>query len=269
MRGKRLALPAGVALRYAAKLDALVAAMCADVSKQFARLLEHPDVAAHFGQAMDISPASQTRILSRALRDKWSQIFGGDASDLAQTMLGQADKASASATYSSLKELSGGLSLKTDFIKGRMREMLKASISENVSLIKSIPAEYFAKIESKVMRSITSGHGLEDLVPFFEEQEGMTARRAKNIAIDQTHKAYNGFNKGRMQAGGVKSYEWVHSGGGLHPRRMHQDMSGKIYRFDKPPIIEENGERGIPGQAINCRCTMVPVIQFEAGEPKP
>jgi len=137
-----------------------------------------------------------------------------------------------------------------------------------VSLIKSIPAEYFAKIESKVMRSITSGHGLEDLVPFFEEQEGMTARRAKNIALDQTHKAYNGFNEGRVTALGLDDYEWIHSGGGLHPRPMHQALDGKICSFSKPPIINENGDRGRPGQEPGCRCTFVPVIRFKNGQPK-
>jgi uncharacterized protein with gpF-like domain len=44
-------------------------------------------------------------------------------------------------------------------------------------------------------------------------------------------------------------------------------MDGNVYSFDDPPIIDKNtGERGIPGQAINCRCFMVPVIEFEDEE---
>jgi SPP1 gp7 family putative phage head morphogenesis protein len=137
-----------------------------------------------------------------------------------------------------------------------------------VSLIKSIPEEYFAKVAGAVARSISSGNGLQDLTAFFAEQDGVEARRAKNIAIDQTHKAYNGLNAERMKRQGVGKYEWVHSGGGLHPRPLHQSYHGRIFSFDKPPVIDERtGARGIPGQAINCRCTMVPVIEFEDGKP--
>ena len=137
-----------------------------------------------------------------------------------------------------------------------------------MSLIKSIPSEYFRDIQQAVLSSIADGKGLADLTTFLEEQQGVQSRRAKNIAIDQTHKAYNGLNRGRMVQSGIKKFEWVHSGGGLHPRPLHLDqLNGKVFSFDKLPIIEEGtGERGIPGQAINCRCTMVPVIDFKDGQ---
>lgn len=270
MRGMRLALPAGVAMRYAAHLTALSAAMTADTRKQIDALFRHDDVADYFVRfhavADAVSPASQARIITNQLKTKWEQIFGSRAKPLAETMVGQSDAASTTAVHASLRELSGGLSMKTDFITGPMEEVLKGTIAENVSLIKSIPSEYFTKVQGEVLRSITSGRGLEDLEPWFAEQEGITERRAKNIALDQTHKAYNGFNKGRMQGVGVKSFEWVHSGGGLHPRQRHIDLSGKVFRFDALPVIDDDGTRGIPGQAINCRCTMVPVMKFEEGE---
>ena len=40
-------------------------------------------------------------------------------------------------------------------------------------------------------------------------------------------------------------------------------MSGKVYRLDDPPVIDaRTGERGLPGQAIFCRCTMQPIVKF-------
>lgn len=274
MRGKRLALPAGVADRYARKLERLADLMTKTTRKEIEALYAHPDVAKHFEKiapvkvAMDISPSSQARILTNALKDRFEQLFGRAAKPLAEQMVSQADDASARATYQSLKELSGGLSLKTDILTGSMAEFMTATVAENVSLIKSIPSEYMTKVQGAVLRSMTNGKGMADLVPFFEQQEGITARRAKNIAQDQTHKAYNGLNKGRMEKVGVKAFEWVHSGGGQHPRQHHIDLSGKTFRFDALPVIELDGTRGIPGQAINCRCTMVPVMIFEGGNPK-
>lgn len=274
IKGRRLAFPAGVASRYGAELVRLSNAMTAEVQREIERLFRHDDVAAYFAAfhstvdgvrwvADAISPASQARIVTNRLREKWEQIFGAAGKPLAETMVGQANFASASAVATSLKEMSKGLTLNTNMITPQMAEVLKSTIAQNVSLIKSIPEEYFTKVQGEVLRSITDGKGLEDLQPFFQEQAGVTERRAKNIAIDQTHKAYNGLNRGRMMASGISRFEWVHSGGGLHPRPRHEAMSGKIYRFDALPVIEDDGERGIPGQAINCRCTMVPVIELE------
>jgi SPP1 gp7 family putative phage head morphogenesis protein len=269
MRGERLALPAGVAGRYDAKLQALVDYMTGTTRKKIEELFKHEDVQSYFAgftSAQDISPASQARILTNQLKAQFEQIFGSKSKPIAESMVNQADAASKTNVWSSLRELSGGLSLKTDVMTGAMAEFMTATVAQNVALIKSIPAEYMMKVQGEVLRSITDGKGLEDLVPFFEDQAGVTSRRARTIAYDQTHKAYNGLNTGRMKAAGVKSFEWVHSGGGQHPRQRHIDMSGKVYSFDNLPVIEDDGTIGIPGQAINCRCTMVPVVKFDEGE---
>lgn len=271
IKGSRLQLPAGVADRYRVKLQRLVDEMTATTRRELTALFKHEDVEAYFAHpmvaAMDISPASQARILTNALKDRFNQLFGHAAKPLAEQMVGGADDASKSALHSSLKELSGGLSLKTDIVSGPMREFMTGTIAQNVSLIKSISTEYMRDVQGEVLRSVTDGKGLADLVPFLEDREGITSRRARTIAFDQTHKAYNGLNKGRMQAVGIKAFEWVHSGGGQHPREMHIALSGKTFLFTKLPIIEEDGTRGIPGQAINCKCTMVPVVKFDEGEP--
>lgn len=270
MRGTRLALPAGVADRYAHKLKRLAAQMTAETRKAIEDLYAHPDVVEYFkGFAQDVSPAAQARILTNKLQSRFDQLFNQSAKEDAQSMVDQANDASAADVARSLKELSGGLSLETDIITNQMHEFMSAMVANNVSLIKSIPSEYFRDVQQAILSSIADGKGLADLVPFFEKQEGQQQRRAENIATDQTHKAYNGLNKGRMQQNGIKKFEWVHSGGGLHPRLLHLDqLNGKVFSFDKLPIIEEGtGERGIPGQAINCRCTMVPVIEFDDGKP--
>lgn len=274
MKGSRLALPAGVADRYRAKLQFLTDRMTAETEREFLQLWRHDDVqeylAAHSSVAMDISPASQARILANKLKERFDQIFNQHAKTYAEQMVDQANEESSAATFRSLKDLSGGLSFKTRGVMTPvMCEFMKASVAENVSLIRSIPHEYFRKIEGQVNRSIISGGGLEQLTKYFEEQHGVESRRAKNTAIDQTHKAYNGLNKGRMQAVGIKAFQWIHSGGGLHPRPLHESYNGRTFTWDKLPIIEEGtSERGIPGQAITCHCTMVPVVKFDhEGEP--
>lgn len=260
-KGQQLHAPAAVSSRYVKALSDLTAQMTAQTEREVRKLFKTDAASAHFAE--DATIASQSRILLNNLAAKFNDLFAKKAKALAETMVEGTAKASASALHSSLEQLSGGLSLKTKISNPNLANIYKASVTENVSLIKSIPAQYMQKVEGAVMRSITTGNGLQDLVPALEQYQGQTHRRAKNIALDQTRKAYNAINKGRMQAIGVQKFQWNHSGGGAHPREDHVEMDGNIYSFDKLPVIDQNtGERGIPGQAPNCKCTMSPVFDF-------
>lgn len=219
------------------------------------------------GVAMDASLASQARILCNALMGRFQKLFNDKAWPLAERMVGQQDAASKSSLAQSLKAMSGGLTIKTDIFNRQLGDITKAAVAENVALIKSISTDYINQVQGSVMRSITSGQGLKDLIPALENYEGVTHRRAKNIALDQTRKVYSAINRERMKAAGVKKFEWLHTGGSQKPRQLHIEMNGNIYEIDNPPIIDErSGERGLPGQAVNCRCRMLPVFEFEGEE---
>lgn len=278
LRGKRLVYNIAMQQKYERALKRLVKQMTDEVKIEITKLFKGVTSKEYFEQqkeaarvtVQDASLSSQARILMNALRGKFTQLFDTKSKTLAERMVSGAIKVSKASLYQSLKQLSGGLSLKTGVVPEGMEDVAKASIEENVSLIKSIPQEYLKNVTGSVMRSITTGNGLADLVPEINTFAGQTERRARNIALDQTRKAYNSINKQRMQKIGVKKFEWIHSGGGQRPRKSHQAMNGNIYSFDNLPIINQeqvnNGkapERGIPGQAINCGCTMVPVIEFD------
>lgn len=263
--GKRLSYNAGLQTRYIQQLNKLIKPMVTQVKREIIRLFNSP-VAEQFQEVMatDESITSQARIITNKLLSRFETLFGRAAPIEAEKMVGRANKASKVALGESLKQLSGGLTIKTDFLTPGLKEVTKAAVVENVSLIKSIATEYLTNVQKAVMRSITNGSGLESLVPNLQKYEGITYRKAKNIALDQTRKAYNSINAGRMKKIGIKKFEWVHSGGGQKPRQDHIDMSGNIYSFDDLPIIDKKtGERGIPGQAINCKCTMIPVTEYD------
>lgn len=275
-KGHPLRNNAAVESRYLLGLSALVAQMTAQVRREVIRLFQSEAAAVYFrkhgthaGDAMDAAPtggniASQARILVRSLEDRFNALFGNRAPALAGQMVDGANAASTTALHGSLAKMTGGLSLKTSLMTPQLRTVYKAAVAENVSLIKTIAADYLKNVERSVMRSITTGRGLEDLVPALENYEGYTHRKAKNVALDQTRKTYNAINRDRMTGIGVRKFQWIHSGGGAEPRPLHVSYNGQIFSFDALPIIDEKtGERGIPGQAINCRCTMAPVFQFD------
>jgi len=246
--------------RYRIAIENMTRKMIQEAEKEIKRLYKKPAAKEYFTE--DASVASQARILLNALSKKFDDIFG-PAVGIIERMVNAADKSSKSATAQSMKDITGGLTVKTDVMSADMRETMKALITQNVSLITSIKDQYLKDITGAVMRSITSGQGLNELLPQIQNIKGITERRAKNIALDQTRKAYNSINSDRMRKVGVKKFEWIHSGGSLNPRQDHIDMNGNIYSFDDLPVIDKRtGERGLPGQAPNCKCTMRPVVEF-------
>jgi len=265
IKGTPLNYNAAIEVRYSNAIKKLVRQMSREAKKELAKIFETQSAEKFFSQDAAVS-ADAKKVIDK-LKSRFDQLFNSKANGLARGMISDADRSSATNLGASLKQLSGGLSLNTKAITAPMKQILSASVQENVSLIKSIPQNYMAQVEGAVMRSITTGNGLEDLIPFLDKYQGVTSRRATNIALDQTRKAYSNLNKGRMEAIGVQEYEWIHSGGGQHPRPLHISMSGNIYRFDDPPVIDlDTGETGIPGQAINCRCTMRPIVRFDEGD---
>lgn len=265
IKGTPLNPNAGVEQRYYSNLLALIRRMTAETEKEIRKLFDTEHAQEYFAE--DASIAAQARILTNALIRKFDALFATNAPGMADAFADQSNAASSKALHSSIQQLSGGLSLKTTTLQGGLKDILSATVTENVALIKSIPEKYLNGVQQAVMRSITTGNGLQDLVPYLSKNKGITERRARMIANDQTRKAFNNLNKGRMQALGIEEYEWLHTGGSNEPRRLHIEMSGNIYKFAEPPIIDtDTGERGIPGQLINCRCRMVPVINFKGAQ---
>lgn len=266
LRGDAISPSASVAIRYQARLEQLISEMLEDVRKEIIRLFSSEGSHEYFETmpTHDASVASQARIVTNMLNKKYTQLFGGKSKILADYFAKQSDSASSKSVHLSIKKLSGGLSLPTAALSGDLTEIFKATVAENVSLIKSIPQKYLGQVEQAVMRSITTGEGLKTLVPFLKKQENITYARAKMIAHDQTRKAFQNMSAERVQRLGVKKFEWVHVPSN-HPRPLHKDvLNGKVYAYDKLPIIDKKtGERGLPGQLINCRCMQRPVIEFE------
>lgn len=274
IQGTPLNYNAGVQAKYIKELNALVKQMTSQTERELKKFFKSQTAGEFFkaddgsAYAQDDTVSSQARIITNQLTFKFQKLFNKRSKRLAERMVNETDKTSTTALNESLKQLSGGLSIKTSMVTTPMIEVINASVVENVGLIRSIPKAYLAKVQGAVMRSITTGNGLQDLVPFLARQEGITVRHARNMALDQTRKAYNSINRSRMEKIGVKKFKWLHTGGSQKPRQLHIELSGQIFSFDNLPVIDENtGERGIPGQAINCGCRMVPVIEFDKGEP--
>jgi len=257
--GKPLHYPAAVAERYQHALERLISPMLKEYERELNTLWTElsPEI------AQDASLTSQARMRLAKLKAKFDKLFRLSAPTIVDRVLNGVDKHSALSLKESLMKLTGGVTLTTSIMPAALKESMKASTIENVALIKSIQAKYHERIESAVMRSIQrGGEGRKTIIDEIRSIGKVSERRAKLISSDQTRKATAASNKFRSEALGIKKFKWVHSRGGVDQRIKHLNADGNIYSYDDPPKIGDKGEAVLPGEAINCRCVAVPVIEW-------
>ena len=134
---------------------------------------------------------------------------------------------------------------------GKVAEKLEQLTTANVQLIKSIHSQYLDKIQAAVIQAQVKGTPTKDLAKQIKEIGGVTEKRAKLIARDQSAKINASLTRARHEEMGIKQYIWSTSGD-ERVRDSHAANDGKIFSYDDPPAT------GHPGDEINCRCVAIP-----------
>ena len=175
------------------------------------------------------------------------------------------------------------MTLISESVPTALKQSMKAHIAENVSLIRSIPAQYLERVQGAVTRAITGGVSYRQLVTEVARYQKMGLRRAELLAQDQVRKISTTLTVRRCEQVGIKRFMWVHSNAGKEPRPYHirrwdgssgknnghpNGLNGFLFDLAHPPVIQEaHGTqpeiRGYPAQLPYCRCQMVPVIDVE------
>jgi SPP1 gp7 family putative phage head morphogenesis protein len=261
----RLHPNAGIMAWYARQLRKL----SREMTKECRKVLKEIYSRGSEGISFDESLSSQARIALNQLMQKYGDKFSDRAKKLAQSLIKKTDRYSNGQVKQALNDMLGDKAKNFSFsgsaISAEKADTLKALLFENVSLIKSIPNEYFKQITGAVARSIENGNGISWLASEIKKYGYSTERRAQLIAQDQTRKAYNSINLRNFQEAGIRKFKWLHSGGAAHPREYHRAvLNGHVYDMDDPPVIDpKTGEKGFPGQLPYCRCVMCAVLSFE------
>lgn len=148
-----------------------------------------------------------------------------------------------------------GIDLRNVIQGENLDDIMFATTRENVALIKTIPEEYFKKIETIVFTGTTQGRSASSMIQQLREVGKVTENRARLIARDQSSKLNSALNQQRSQNLGVEEYIW-RTAGDERVRDSHASKNGKTFRWDDPPK-----DTGHPGQDIQCRCVAQPVIK--------
>lgn len=207
--------------------------------------------------AMDASAASVLRMTINKLAKQWLKKFDEGARDLAAYFAQDVSLRSDAQLKQILKK--AGISVKFKMTPAQ-KDIMKATVQANVSLIRSIPQQYLNGVEGAVMRSVQTGRGLGALSKELQQKFGVSKRKAALISKDQNNKATSAFNRARQQELGITEAIWMHSHAGEVPRPTHVKMNGKRYDVSQGMWDKDEGAYIWPGQLINCRCTSRPVI---------
>lgn len=138
---------------------------------------------------------------------------------------------------------------------------LTAMYERNLNLIKTMPSDIIANYESVFLNNVNN-FDREALYKHFKNISGISARRAKTIARDQTQKAVTSYQMARAEALGFEYYVWrtsqderVSTGKG-----GHKVLNGRIYKYNEPTaVIDSYGNVGHCSQRVNCRCVPLSV----------
>lgn len=135
-----------------------------------------------------------------------------------------------------------------------LSDQLKLFASQNAQLIRSIPEQELERVAGDIERGLQQGERFTDIAKDIQKSFGITHRRAKLIARDQTTKLNASLTRLRQQEVGVEEYIWQTSGD-ERVRATHRHNDGKKFRWDSPPKVT-----GHPGNDVNCRCVAIPVL---------
>lgn len=149
---------------------------------------------------------------------------------------------------------------------------------EQVTLITKASQDMLDTVARRIREGVKAGKSARKVTALINaDLPGISYRRARIIARDQTAKLNSALTQGRMADAGIETYIWSTSEDervrgnptGLYPKALpsHYVMNGKICRWDDPTVWLENGEwvkragdapYFHPGMAIMCRCVAIP-----------
>lgn len=152
-------------------------------------------------------------------------------------------------------------------------DYLEAATFQNAMLITSIPAQYLEQVQNIVMTNMRAGMRPSYIEAQLASQFGITSRRAKMIARDQTAKVQGELNKRKQTAAGFSYFRWVDS----HDQRVrhrHREIADKVTEFGKGVYawsdlpLSDKGEPIFPGSDYQCRCIAIAVPDFKVEKNK-
>ena len=152
------------------------------------------------------------------------------------------------------------LAVKPELTEEGKRAILQ-EYTDNMKLsIKTFADQEIRTLRAKVEENAQAGYRFDNLIDHIQDRYGVTQRKAKFLARNETMIMMSDYQEQRFAAAGVRRYIWQTS----HDERVrssHSELNGKPFFFADPPMIDSTGRKCNPGQDYGCRCIARPILE--------
>jgi len=145
-----------------------------------------------------------------------------------------------------------------------MQEEIAKRYTENLNFwIKGWTQDQIIRMRTEVEQMAVVGKSVKSISEYIQKEFGIGQRHAKFLARNESAIATTSYLASKYEREGFTHFKW-HTIIDGRERELHKKLNGQVFRFDDPPIIDERtGQRGLPSQTYNCRCTFSPIITKE------
>lgn len=259
--------------RYAKSLDDYVQLMAKDIEEVFIPLVERlePQYAPDQSKATTDGYVEELGRNLDLLASRWT-ISKQAATVLSSKYISEVDKETRTKLIQSVRN-SMGVDVANVINSEGLNNAIDSSIRQNVRLISTIPEQFFDRIRQIVEQETVQGATGKSITKQIQEVYGITERRARVIARDQTNKLSGNLNRARQMSTGIRAYRW-RTVGDEDVRDEHYKRNGKVFAWDKADVGKKLADGtvlldpyandiGHPGDDILCRCIAEPVIELD------
>ena len=203
-------------------------------------------------------------------KGKMLSVFSANVEKIVMKYLSKATKEAKRSLQKSM-EKEFGRAFRLNWTQNAYEDTLRLMIRRNVSLITNATAQTLSNVENIVYDAMTTGTGWEGIEHALHNQRHISSDRIKRIARDQTAKTNAALNYLEQKSAGIEFFEWsaIMDNRVSRGKGGHAQLNGKIYKWgddENYPVIDSYGNRGLPSQRVNCRCTALAVILKDGWE---
>lgn len=127
--------------------------------------------------------------------------------------------------------------------------------------IKNFGDERIPYMRQQVQELVLNGNRFSEVEKMLNREFNVWGNKAKFLAQNETNIMLAELKKVEYQKQGFDMFIWRTITDGRE-RDLHRHLNGHVFRYDEPPIIDtRTGQRGLPGQTYNCRCTAIPYTE--------
>ena len=133
--------------------------------------------------------------------------------------------------------------------------------AENLELyVRNFAEDQILEMRKTITDNTMAGYRAEGVAKKIQKEYGVSKRKAKFLARQETALLTSKFQKERFKDIGVTRYRWSTSGD-ERVRGDHKELNGKIFSWDSPPVTDRRtGKRNHPSEDFGCRCIAIPVL---------